>query len=133
MDTGQSVQGRIIFDIPIITAKRLSVLLHLAVAQFCKVTVRGEQVWRIRGAVCSRVVASEIRAGGCNTVRNRPLKVTVWNLSSLDDTLNIFQYIELFLQLRSALQTGKGRFFLVINYRSSQMSRFFKFQHLCKT
>ena len=129
-DTPKSFQARLVFDVALITAMRPTALVNLTVSQFRNITLRGENVWRIREAVGSRSGASKTRTGGWKDASVKPLEVTVWNSSSLGGLLNVYRDIDDYLKIREDMGLESDRFLLGYNAKGTEFSSYFEKQHL---
>ena len=84
------------------------------------------------GVVGSRVGAAKTARQGWKAVKDKPQEVCVWNKSCFNGNLNLFEDIEDYMRVRSAMDCGSDRFLWKSMLVQLCLKQRFKRQHLVR-
>ena len=130
---GARISGTTSFSMGLKTSFRPTALAELKIGQLTNETRDGEMVWLITEAAGSRAGASKTNPGGLAAVREKPPQIFVWNPVALDGTVNVYQDIEDYMQMRRSMDATTNRFFLGFNLKAETFSKYLKRTPLEKT
>lgn len=135
-DTPLGLIKRIYFGIALATTWRPSMIKGLRMSQVQRCTAKGLPAFRFTSIIAGKNV-SKTFGGGMRAANDKPVETTIWKCRQLNQTLCIYDDIELYLRATEHLRKEGSskedlRFFLSVNYsfKPDQISTFYKKSNL---
>lgn len=124
-DSPGSYLTRLVVTVGLVTALRPSALAALSVKQVIKTQLDGKVVYKIVHAMGSRFGASKTSKGGFSTAGAKPVEVFVFDEWYMDRSVNLFQDIDEYLDIRGMVEPSTERFFLAVNHKAMMVQNYF--------
>lgn len=123
-------QNRINFTVGILTAVRPKAMNHLKMSQFAKVRMISEDVWRIKASVGAGDGSSKTASDGWSVIGYNPSEVFVWNETYGDGSINVFEEIDSYMNLRQTISSKIDKCFWVLTEISLLQQNVLRPSHL---
>jgi len=110
--TPRSYINRLVIIVGVSLGVRPTALHELEMHQFQKIELARKLVWRYTEKIGSKTGASKVAKGGWKDTKYKPVQIDMVDFPVLDGTLNVFEEVDQYMQIRSEMPKQNPRFFL---------------------